>query len=208
MANTQESPAPRRRRAANGSARRAQLLEIGAELFATKGFTHTTVRDVADAAGILSGSLYHHFSSKEEMLTEVLREFMDGLSTRFREVAAADVSPREALDGLIRESFKTMHEEPHAVALYQNEQGYLATVPGFEFVTKGSREIEKIWVGVLEAGKASGDFRADLNVKFVYRFIRDAVWATVRWYRPGGRYGHAVVADEYIALLHRGVLRS
>lgn len=208
MANPDTGTAPRRRSAASGSARRAQLLTIAAQLFAAKGFTQTTVRDVADAAGILSGSLYHHFSSKEEMLTEVLHDFMDGLHTRFQEVVADHARPRDALDGLIRESFKTMHEEPEAVALYQNEQGFLTTIPGFEFVAKGSREVEKIWIGVLEAGKESGDFREDLNVQFAYRFIRDAVWATVRWYRPGGRYGHAAVADEYLALLHGGVLRS
>jgi TetR/AcrR family transcriptional regulator, cholesterol catabolism regulator len=207
-ANADGGVAPRRRGATSGSARRAQLLAIGAQLFATKGFTQTTVRDIADAAGILSGSLYHHFSSKEEMLTEVLHEFMDGLYARFQEVVADDASPREALDGLIRESFKTMHEEPEAVALYQNEQGFLATLPGFEFVAKGSREVEKIWIGVLEAGKESGDFREDLNVQFAYRFIRDAVWATVRWYRPGGRYGHASVADQYLELLHGGVLKA
>lgn len=208
MANSDAGAAPRRRGATSGSARRAQLLAIGAQLFAAKGFTQTTVRDIADAAGILSGSLYHHFASKEEMLTELLHEFMDGLYSRFSDVVAADASPREALDGLIRESFKTMHDEPEAVALYQNEQGFLATVPGFEFVAKGSREVEKIWFGVLEAGKESGDFREDLNVQFAYRFIRDAVWATVRWYRPGGRYGHVMVADQYLALLHDGILRS
>ena len=208
MAKTDEEAAPRRRSATSGSARRAQLLAIGAQLFAAKGFNQTTVRDVADAAGILSGSLYHHFSSKEEMLTEVLHEFMMGLCARFHEVATAEASPRDALDGLIRESFKTMHDETEAVALYQNEQGFLASVPGFEFVAEGSREVERIWVSVLEAGKESGDFREDLNVQFTYRFIRDAVWATVRWYRPGGRYGHAMVADQYLALLHGGVLRD
>ena len=44
--------------------RREELLAIAASLFAERGFKNTTVRDIADAAGILSGSLYHHFDSK------------------------------------------------------------------------------------------------------------------------------------------------
>ena len=55
--------------------RRGELLAIAAGLFAEKGFKNTTVRDIADAAGILSGSLYHHFDSKESMVDEILRSF-------------------------------------------------------------------------------------------------------------------------------------
>ena len=188
------------------SQRREQLLVIGAELFAAKGFTQTTVRDIADAAGILSGSLYHHFASKEEMLQEVLRTFMEGLLERSQQVIERETSPRAALDGLIRDSFETMHNEPEAVALYQSEQKFLSTVDGFEFVGAGSRKIERLWLSVLEAGKTSGDFRTDLDVKFAYRFIRDAIWSTIRWYKPGGRQSHQIVADQYLALLHEGLL--
>lgn len=190
------------------SERRDQLLAIGAELFAAKGFTQTTVRDIADAAGILSGSLYHHFASKEAMLDEVLRGFMEGLLERSQAVVDREPTPRAALDGLIRESFETMHNEPEAVALYQSEQKYLATVDGFDFIAAGSRKSEKLWISVLEAGKASGDFRDDLNVQFAYRFIRDAIWSTIRWYKPGGRYGHEAVAEQYLTLLHEGVLND
>ena len=59
--------------------RRDELLAIAAELFAERGFTNTTVRDIADAAGILSGSLYHHFDSKESMVDELLDTFQTEL---------------------------------------------------------------------------------------------------------------------------------
>ena len=51
-------------------------------MFAERGLRATTVRDIADSAGILSGSLYHHFSSKEEMVDELLRGFLDWLFER------------------------------------------------------------------------------------------------------------------------------
>lgn len=207
--NAAESGTAGRRRASGGSsARREQLLAIGAQMFAAKGFTQTTVRDIADAAGILSGSLYHHFSSKEEMLHEVLLGFMDGHLERSQKIVAQEQSPSAALDGLIRESFQTMHNEPQAVALYQSEQKFLASVDGFEFLGAASRKVERLWISVLEAGKASGDFRDDLNVQFAYRFIRDAIWSTWRWYKPGGRYSHQAVADQYLTLLHEGVLKA
>lgn len=189
-----------------GSVRRAELIRIAARLFATRGYSSTTVRDIAEEAGILSGSLYHHFDSKEAMLDEILRQFLGDLHDRFVEIAERDSSPRDRLDELVRHSFAVIHETPHAVALYQNEAALLARQPGFEYVGETSRRIEKVWQTVLDEGQAAGEFRADLDMRLSYRFIREAVWATVRWYRPRGRYRHGAVADQYLQILHGGLL--
>src|SRR3954469_24515800 len=103
------------------SDRREQILAIATRLIASRGYSQTTVRDIADEAGILSGSLYHHFDSKEAMLDEILRDFLGRLYERFQEIEASDAPPRQMLDELIEHSFSTIHDTPHAVALYQNE---------------------------------------------------------------------------------------
>ena len=68
----------------NAPSRRDELLSLAAAMFAERGLRATTVRDIADAAGILSGSLYHHFDSKEAIVDELLRDFLEGLFTRDR----------------------------------------------------------------------------------------------------------------------------
>ena len=197
-------------RTANGSSatatRRDQLLAIAAQLFATRGYSQTTVRDIADEAGILSGSLYHHFDSKETMLREILQEFMDDLLTGFTEIVSKGAPARKCLDELIHRAFATIHAKPYAVALYQNESAHVATMTDFAFVAKTSREIEKLWISVLQTGRDAGDFRADLEISLVYRFIRDTVWASVRWYNPRGRFKHDVVASQYLVMLYGGIL--
>ena len=208
MAPTQARSGRKRTTNGSGSARRSQLLGIAAQLFATRGYSQTTVRDIADAAGILSGSLYHHFDSKETMLSEILREFMTGLDSSSREIVEQGESPREILDGLIRAAFATIHAYPHAVALYQNEAALVANLPEFDFVTKTSADIEQLWLTVLTSGRKSGDFRKDLDMNLVYRFIRDTVWTTVRWYNPRGKYQHEMVADQYLSMLHGGLLAN
>ncbi len=74
----------------SANTRRDELLQIAAGLFAEKGFKNTTVRDIADAAGILSGSLYHHFDSKESMVDEILSTFQDELFGKYDEILAGD----------------------------------------------------------------------------------------------------------------------
>ena len=53
------------------SDRRTEILEKAAHLFGTKGYGHTSMRDIAGAAGILPGSLYHHFTSKEALVAAI-----------------------------------------------------------------------------------------------------------------------------------------
>src|SRR5436190_23445522 len=99
------------------SERRAELLLLAARLFAEKGFRATTVRDIADAAGVLSGSLYHHFDSKEAMVDELLGSFLDDLLTRYRAIAAAGDPPRQSLERLVEESFDTLPRHRAAIVV-------------------------------------------------------------------------------------------
>ncbi|MFE8013864.1 TetR/AcrR family transcriptional regulator [Streptomyces antibioticus] len=196
----------RTRGGGGGSVRRAELLEIAAGMFARRGFTQTTVRDIADEAGILSGSLYHHFSSKEEMLDEILRDFLGRLHERFSEIEKEGEDPKEILDRLIAHSFTTIHETPEAVALYQNEADALSGQPGFEYVDQLGKKIEKIWLRTLTAGQKAGVFRGDVDINLTYRFIRDTVWCTVRWYRPRGKFRAEAVAEQYLRVLYGGLV--
>ena len=71
---------------------------------------------------------------------------------------------------------------------------------------KTSREIEKLWVGVLQAGRETGEFRDDLEINLTHRFIRETVWSSVRWYNPRGRLKHDAVASQFLSLLDGGIL--
>jgi len=188
-----------------GSERRQELLDIAAELFATKGYAQTTVRDVAQHAGILSGSLYHHFASKEEMFHEILREFLDHLHDSTMTAVANSTTSTELIDRLVADAFTAIQSWPYAVALYQKEAGALSTQPSFAYLDTAGKEVEAVWRSAIVKGQESGEFRSDLDARLVYRFIRDTVWSSVRWYRPGGRIDAAQMTRQYLVLLHGGL---
>lgn len=188
------------------SERRDHLVRLAAELFARQGFQATTVRQIAKEAGILSGSLYHHFSSKEAILQEILSVFMERLLNRFEEIAGEGGEPRDVLDRLIEHAFHTIEVDSATVALYQNESSFLSTQPGFEFLSAKSNRIEQIWLGAIEDGQKAGVFRETIDAGVAYRFIRDSVWSTVRWFRPGGRHTAASVTQHFLDLIHFGLL--
>ncbi|HEX7305375.1 MAG TPA: TetR/AcrR family transcriptional regulator [Lentzea sp.] len=187
------------------SNRRQELLALAARMFAERGYGQTTVRDIADAAGILSGSLYHHFDSKESMVDEILGTFLDELFTRYREIVDAGLGPKQALKALVVASFEAIDSRHAAVAIYQNEAKHLAPLERFSYIEDRNVEFRKLWTVLLEDGMSAGEFRADLDVDLAYRFIRDTVWVAVRWYRPDGGLSADAVADQYLAILLDGI---
>jgi AcrR family transcriptional regulator len=183
-------------------------LQIAAGLFAERGFRNTTVRDIADAAGILSGSLYHHFDSKEAMVDELLDTFQLRLFDSFEEIVVSDRSPRAKLEAVVRVSFEAIDQHHSEVAIFQNDASYLSGFERFGYLAERNERFERLWRGVLAEGISSGELRQDLDVDLVFRFLRDTVWVAVTWYRPGGALSADQVADQYLAILLEGIAHA
>ncbi|MCC3316174.1 TetR/AcrR family transcriptional regulator [Nocardia africana] len=190
---------------ASKSARRNELLGLAAGLFAERGLRATTVRDIADAAGILSGSLYHHFDSKEAMVDEILRGFLDDLFGRYREIVASHLSPRATLEALVIASCESFDRWHSAVAIYQAEAKRLSDTPRFDYIAEYNREFRELWRNVLTEGVRDGSFRPELDVELAFRFLRDTVWVAVRWYQPGGRITADTLAKQYLTIVLDGL---
>jgi AcrR family transcriptional regulator len=190
------------------ASRRDELLELAATMFAERGLRATTVRDIADSAGILSGSLYHHFSSKEEMVDELLRGFLDWLFARYQEIVATEPNPLGRLKGLFMASFEAIADRHAQVVIYQDEAKRLTHQPRFSYVEERNKEQRKMWVDVLNQGIEEGYFRPDIDVDLIYRFIRDTTWVSVRWYQPGGPLTAEEVGRQYLAIVLGGITRE
>ncbi|HET9877293.1 MAG TPA: TetR family transcriptional regulator KstR2 [Mycobacterium sp.] len=185
--------------------RRDELLDLAATMMAERGLRATTVRDIADAAGILSGSLYHHFSSKEEMVDEVLRDFLDWLFGRYQQIVDTEPNPLERLKGLFLTSFDAIEHRHAQVVIYQDEAKRLSPQQRFSYLDERNKQQRKMWVDVLQQGVEEGYFRPDLDVDLVYRFIRDTTWVSVRWYQPGGPLTAEQVGRQYLAIVLGGI---
>jgi AcrR family transcriptional regulator len=185
--------------------RRDELLDLAATMFAERGLRATTVRDIADSAGILSGSLYHHFKSKEQMVEEVLRDFLDWLFGRYEEIVEIEPNPLERLKGLFLTSFEAIEHRHAQVVIYQDEAKRLSSLPQFDFVDIRNKEQRTMWLDLLNEGIEQGCFRPDIDVDVVYRFIRDTTWVSVRWYQPGGPLTAEEVGRQYLSIVLGGI---
>src|SRR5258705_3211560 len=187
--------------------RRERILLSAATLFARKGVAATTVREIADEVGILSGSLYHHFESKEAIVDEVVSSYLEDLRGRYKQVLARDLDPRTRLHDLVVASLEVAEAHPHATEIYQNDVNYLSQIERFSYLKGAGKEVQSSWLEVINAGIAQGVFRADLDPKILYRLMRDSVWLSVRWFKPSRDYPIARLAEDCTSLFIDGLAR-
>ena len=186
--------------------RRAELLAIAAGLFAERGLRATTVRDIADAAGILSGSLYHHFDSKESMVDEILRGFLDALFDRYREIVAQDLGPRATLEAVVDRVLRG-----HRRAQRRRRRSTRPRPAGWPISpaspTSTSGSPNSAASGTTSSTPASRPAASATTSTSScrYRFLRDTVWVGVSWYRPGGKLSIDDIARQYLAIVLDGI---
>jgi TetR/AcrR family transcriptional regulator, cholesterol catabolism regulator len=190
--------------------RRADVVRLAGELFAQKGYRATTVREIADAAGILSGSLYHHFDSKESIGDEILSAFINDVLADYRAAATGAAAgggaatPPDVLETIIRSTSSTLSRHRAALAMLQNDWSFFFAQPRFSYLRAALAEIERTWVEQLERGKSLGLFRPDLDARLTYRLLRDVLWMPARW-RSADGYSRDQLADALLGLLFDGI---
>ncbi|WP_433045894.1 TetR/AcrR family transcriptional regulator [Dactylosporangium sp. CS-033363] len=186
--------------------RREDILLVAARLFAHNGVASSTVREIADAAGLMSGSLYHHFDSKAAMVEAIVMAFLHDLQGRYAAaVRAAAGDPRECLGALIRASFAAVDAHPYATEIYQNDRAFLRALPSHGRLRAVALDVQQTWLDVLAAGIAGGRFRGDVPPAVLYRLIRDAVWRSVHGFTPTPGYSRARLAADCTAIFLDGI---
>ncbi|MCJ0907388.1 TetR/AcrR family transcriptional regulator [Rhodococcus sp. ARC_M6] len=165
------------------STRREEILAHAAKLFSERGISATTVRDIADEVGILSGSLYHYFDSKDAIANEIVVRFLDDLNVRYESSIESGGSARERLASMVSVSFATAVDHPYATEVYQGE-AILSSQPDDAPITIAVRKAHDYWRTAIARGLADGEFRADIDPEQFHRLLRESVWSTVAQYRP------------------------
>ena len=184
--------------------RRATILTCAARLFAEQGVSATSVREIAQEVGILSGSLYHHFGSKDEIVQEILLGYLDELLERYADIMAADLAPVKAFEQLLRASLTTIQHHPFATEIYQNDAAYLRRLPRGEEIAAAGQRVPETWLTVIEAGVEAGDFRDDLPPRIFYNLLRDALWRCVQWFDPSRGHDWDQLADDVLVVFLHG----
>jgi AcrR family transcriptional regulator len=188
--------------------RRSDLVRAAAQLFRRKGFEGTTIRDIAGAVGMRSGSPFYHFASKHELLLAVMEEGLRlGLERTRAVVEEPGLAAVERFRRLVRAHFGILHETGSdfiPVMLYDWRS--LPAQHRRRIVELKDR-YDAIWQATLDELHAQGRLGADARISRL--MILGAINYSATWYRsrPRGRRGVDLetLAEQTAALFLREV---
>ena len=181
-------------RRADDAGRRGQLLRESARLFREKGYDATSVRDIAAATGLQSGSWVYHFKTKQDILAAVMEEGLQQALARIEAIARRELPPREHFRELLRTHLDTLlgpGQDFIPVLLY--DWRALDTA-GRERVVALQKRYEQVWDDVIRRLQRSGDWASPTRIDRLLMF--GALNWIVQWYRPRGPLSVAQLVDD------------
>jgi AcrR family transcriptional regulator len=185
---------------------REGILEAAARIFSEKGFHATSMQDIAEAVQLQKASLYHYFSSKQEILVEILDEALELINTRLEIVRSQSLSADEKLRHAMVSYLQTITENQNLAAVLLLE--IRSVDPELKARQALRREkFESLWRDLIIEGKQQGIFN-NVDPSLTGRAILGVMNWTVTWYRHDGPRSANEIANVYADLLLKGLLIS
>jgi AcrR family transcriptional regulator len=169
---------------ADDAGRRGQLIRESARLFREKGFEATSVRDIAAATGLQSGSWVYHFKTKQDILAAVMEQGLQQALERIEAIASSKLAPRAHFRALLRAHLDTLlgpGQDFIPVLLYEWRS---LESDGRPRVVELQHRYEAVWDEVIRRLQRSGDWAMPTAVDRLLMF--GALNWMAHWYRPDG----------------------
>ncbi len=182
---------------------REAILESAAQVFRQKGFHGASMADIAEAVQLQKASLYHHFSSKQDILLELLDQALDLLTERMAQVMAQSVSPDEKLRLAMRAYLETLSERGDLVSVLLLEHRSLEPEYHDRHIPHRDR-FEELWRDLIRQGADGGVFRCE-DVSLTVRALMGVMNWTITWYRPDGKMSIEEISDYLANLFINGI---
>lgn len=179
------------------------MLRAAVALFNERGYEATSVADLARELGVTKSAVFHHVSSKEELLAAALDEALDGL-TRAVAAAADDegASATERLRATVAESVRILAAHLPAVTLLLRVRGNSEVELD---ALRRRREIDETLARLVQRAAAEGGVRADVDPEVVSRLLFGTVNSLVEWYRPDGPLDADALASVVTTVVFDGL---
>jgi AcrR family transcriptional regulator len=195
------APAAARRRGRPGYDR-DEVLAAAVALFNDQGYDATSVSDLAARLGLTKSAMYHHFSSKEQLLEMALGEALDGLEGVLARPEAQRGTASERLHFVLRAAVEVLLDQLPYVTL-------LLRVRGNSDVEREAlarrRAFDHQMASLVREAQTSGSVRPDVDSAIVTRLIFGMLNSTIEWYRPTGPKDREALTHDILTVAFDGI---
>ena len=159
------------------SARRDEIVAIAKKLFAEQGYVSTSMRDIADATGLLPGSLYTHFKSKAQLIEEIVAVFYRDLINAQQDASSHAGTGADRFRLLLRATYRVCEAYPDELTILHYDWKELSTLDELAEVREISVRTLITWRKVIKDGIADGTLKSTMSPELVSRIATGAIHA-------------------------------
>jgi AcrR family transcriptional regulator len=182
---------------------RETILESAAQVFRQKGFHGASMSDIADVVQLQKASLYHHFSSKQDILLELLNKALELVTIEMSQVMAQNLPTEEKLRLAMRSYLKTLSEQGDLVSVMLLEHRSLDPEYRSRHIPHRDR-FENMWRDLIQQGVENGVFACE-DVPLTVRGLMGVMNWTITWYRPDGPLSIDEISDGFANMFMNGL---
>jgi AcrR family transcriptional regulator len=183
---------------------RAAIEDVAVRLFSEHGYTGTTMRDIAQAVGVLPGSLYAHIDSKETLLLEIVRHGITRFLAIEKLIEASADSPEVRLRVAIRAHIDVVAEDPQRSLVVFHQWRFLSE-PNRASAAAMRRRYANTFFRIIDEGKSRGVFSSRLDTRIAVFTILGALNWLPEWFSPKGPASAAEIAEKLTEALVFGL---
>jgi len=183
--------------------RRDQIFRTATRIFCEKTYHGTTLQDIADAVGMLKGSLYYYISSKEELLADIILDAVHTLNEDLVRAENANLDPVERLRQIVREHVKFNAKYRESGTLFLTERNVISSLAMTELMEIFDRR-DKLVVRTLSEAIETGVYRP-VDIRTTALAIVGMCNSVLWWYQPSGRLSYDEIADVFFKLINQGL---
>jgi AcrR family transcriptional regulator len=165
-------------------------------LFAEKGFTATSIRDLAEYAEVTSAALYHYIGSKDDLLIRIMRESLGGLLGAGQGVYDDLTSPAQRLAGLVYVHVSIHAYHPLVCRVVDQELRAVRNPERAEII-RARDAYESVWTDALAQGLRQGTFRVD-DAQLARLALLQMCTGVAHWFNSAGRLSVQAVAAHFV----------
>jgi TetR/AcrR family transcriptional regulator, cholesterol catabolism regulator len=181
-----------------------RILEAAAELFRSQGYAATSVAEVAAAAGLLKGSVYHYIRTKEDLLAAIVEEAHAGTAQLGEDLLASEAPAVDKLRTVVERHLRGTEKNLVQMQVLFRE---LSTLPQerFSAVVERRDVYERAIRELVRQGQAEGTFAAHLDPRLTAAAVLATLNSVQGWFRPDGPMSMTEIIDGFTDLLLRSV---
>ncbi|MCP5096910.1 MAG: TetR/AcrR family transcriptional regulator [Chloroflexi bacterium] len=186
-------------------AKQDAVYETAVRLFATKGYHATRIQDIADQLGMLKGSLYYYFSSKEDLLIKVTAGYLEEIISAIQDIVNTGYSPAQKLTLAIDEHLRLYQKNAYIYAIFAQENLTMIVKETAVSIDQLTTTYNLLWEQIIQDGIDANQFTPHLDVKITTKAILGMCNHTLVWYREDGRLPIREIARQFAQLILQGV---